>query len=105
MNAALATYRGEVAAQKNRRLECSRPPAALDSGTCSLEHAKHDGADKGECDIRGNNAQSADQSHGKPPWFTSLPAVTSKLANRSNRRKSALLSLATPALANVVKKS
>ena len=27
----------------------------------ALEHAEHDGADKGECDIRGDNAQSADK--------------------------------------------
>jgi hypothetical protein len=26
----------------------------------SLEHAEHDGADKGDCEIRGNHAQSAD---------------------------------------------
>ena len=38
----------------------------------ALEHAKHDGADKGEGHIGGNNAQSADESHGKTPWFTSL---------------------------------
>jgi hypothetical protein len=41
-----------------------------------LEHAEHDGADKGECEISGNNAQSADEAHGKSPWFTSLPVVT-----------------------------
>ncbi|SRR6266513_5087110 len=56
-----------------------------------LEHAEHDGPDKSDCHIRGNNAQSADESHGKPPWFTSLPTVTSKLANRSGWKKSALL--------------
>ena len=26
-----------------------------------LEHAEHDGADKGECDVRGYNAQFADE--------------------------------------------
>jgi hypothetical protein len=26
-----------------------------------LEHAEHDGADEGECDIGGDNAQSADE--------------------------------------------
>ena len=31
-----------------------------------LEYAEHDRANKGDCDIRGNNAQSADQSHEKP---------------------------------------
>jgi hypothetical protein len=58
-----------------------------------LEHAEHDGADKGECDISGNNAQSAGQSHGKP--------LAVHVAARSNARagkpfqpeKSALLSI------------
>jgi hypothetical protein len=38
-----------------------------------LDHAQHDGADKGECDIGGYNTQSADDSHGNSPWFTPLP--------------------------------
>jgi hypothetical protein len=42
----------------------------------ALEHAQHDRADKGEGDTRGNYAQSADESHGKTPWFTSLLALT-----------------------------
>jgi hypothetical protein len=62
-----------------------------------LEHAEHDRANKGDCDIRGNNAQSADQSHEKTSLFTSLPAVTPKLTNGSRRKKSALLSLAASA--------
>ena len=33
----------------------------------ALEHAEHDRADKSDCDIRGNNAQSADESHGNAP--------------------------------------
>jgi hypothetical protein len=32
----------------------------------ALDHAEHDRADKGERDIGGNNAQFADESHGKP---------------------------------------
>jgi hypothetical protein len=43
-----------------------------------LEYAQHDRTDKGESDIRCDNAQSAHESHGKPPWFTSLPVVTFK---------------------------
>ena len=31
----------------------------------ALEHAEHDRADKSDCDIRGYNAQSADESHAK----------------------------------------
>ena len=64
------------------------------------EHAEHDRADKGESDIRGDDAQSADQGT-KGHWQTSqihfgvhdLPAVTRKLAGRSTPKKSALLSI------------
>src|ERR1700687_5561327 len=42
---------------------------------------------------------------GKAPWFTSLPAVTPKIANRSRRKKSVLLSLDISAAGNVVKNS
>jgi hypothetical protein len=58
-----------------------------------LEDAEHDGADKRQRQIRGNNAQSGGERHGKAPWFTSLPAVTRKLINRSARKKSGLLPL------------
>ena len=40
----------------------------------ALDHAEHDRADKSDCDIRGNNAQSADESHGK----TSLVHVAAR---------------------------
>src|ERR1700738_949862 len=48
-------------------------------GEKPLEHAEYDGADKGDCHIRGHNAQAADErtqkAHfGKSPWFRSLPA-------------------------------
>ena len=36
----------------------------------ALEHAEHDGADKGECDIRGDNAQSADKRTDEGHWGT-----------------------------------
>jgi hypothetical protein len=47
----------------------------------ALQQSEHDRADKGEGHIGRNNAQSADQSHEQPPWFTSLPAVTPKASN------------------------
>ena len=47
-----------------------------------LEHAEHDRANKGDCDIRGNNAQSADQSHGK----TSLVHVAARGNAEANKR-------------------
>jgi hypothetical protein len=61
---------------------------------CLSDHAQHDRADKGECDIGRNNAQSADDSHGNAPWLTPLPNVTTKIANGSAIKKSALLSIA-----------
>src|SRR5207245_195026 len=45
-------------------------------GSSSLEHAEHNGADKGEGDIRGYNAQSADESHGNAPLVHVVPAIT-----------------------------
>jgi hypothetical protein len=55
----------------------------------ALKHPEHDGADKGEGEIRGYNAQFADQRTDKSHWEVSLvqilPAVTPRLANRSGR--------------------
>jgi hypothetical protein len=47
-----------------------------------LEHAEHDRANKGQCDIRGNNAQFADQSHEK----TSQVQVTARGNAEANNR-------------------
>jgi hypothetical protein len=66
-----------VRAHENaRRLEESKPPGAIKFRVVRavLEHAKHDRANKGECDIRGNNAQSVDESHGE----TSLVHVAAR---------------------------
>jgi len=89
----IARPRPSAGHENARRLDRSKPPGAKIRVVVRkpLEHAEHDGPDKSDCHIRGNNAQSADESHGKPPWFTSLPTVTSKLANRSGWKKSALL--------------
>ena len=52
-----------------------------------LDHAQHNRTDKGESDIRGNNAQSASESHGKPPWFASLAVVTLEATKPFQREK------------------
>jgi hypothetical protein len=52
----------------------SRRAPSNSGGAKALEQAEHDRANKGECDIRGNNAQSADESHGK----TSLVHVAAR---------------------------
>src|SRR5712675_3802881 len=78
-----------------------------------LEHAEHDGADKGECEIGGDDAQSADkrtyEGHWEGSLGWSLPAITRKVASRSRPIKSALLSIPTSpqgsAPGNVVKDS
>ena len=57
----------------------------------ALEHAKYDGANKGDCQIRGNNAQSAAERHGETSLVHVVPAITLKLAKRSRRKKSAVL--------------
>jgi hypothetical protein len=54
----------------------------FDAGkTSALEHTEHDGADEGECDIRGNNAQSTDESH----WECSLVHVAARFNHEANR--------------------
>jgi len=69
-----------------------------------LEHAKHDGADKGKGEVGGHDAQLADErtkGHGNPPKAASianvksapLPAITRKLAIGFTPKKSALLSI------------
>ena len=73
-----------------------RPPGAeLMTWSNALEQAEDDGADEGERDVRGHNAQLAQQRtreiHWTLPWFTSLPALTQKLASGSRPKKSALL--------------
>jgi hypothetical protein len=50
-----------------------QPPGSMNKVGCLLDHAEHDGADKGERDIGGNNTQSADDGHGNSPRFTPLP--------------------------------
>jgi hypothetical protein len=71
------------------------PTAGLDAINvgCLLDHAEHDGADEGERDIGGNNAQSADDSHGNSPWFTPLPD-NHENSKAFPERKSALLTIA-----------
>ena len=38
----------------------------------ALKQTEHDGADKGECDIGGDNAQSADERTDEDHWELSL---------------------------------
>jgi hypothetical protein len=46
-----------------RRLDRSKPPGVINlaCGAYRLEHAEHNRADKGERDIRDNNAKPADE--------------------------------------------
>ena len=58
-----------------------------------LEDAEHDGSDKGKGEIRGHNAQSADESHGKAPLVTSLSALIREPGRMFRRKKAILLSV------------
>jgi hypothetical protein len=86
---------GDAAHENAQRLDRSKPPGAQNSGcgARALNYAKHNGGDKGEGHIRGNNAESADESHGKPPLVHVAARITLNLADRSTAKKSALLSL------------
>ena len=64
----------------------------------NLEHAEHDGADKGEGDVGGHDAQLTDErtkGHRSPPKVIVAPlhAITRKLAIGFMPKKSVLLSL------------
>jgi hypothetical protein len=48
------------------------------SGYGGLENAKNDRADKGYCDIRGNNAQSADERTEERHWESSRVHVAAR---------------------------
>jgi hypothetical protein len=47
----------------------TQPPGVFLGDRCAglSDHAKHDGANKGEGHIRGKDAQLADESHGNAP--------------------------------------
>ena len=67
-------------------------------GYWALEHAEHDGADKGEGDVGGHDAQLTDErtkGHRSPPKVIVAPlhAITRKLAIGFMPKKSALLSI------------
>jgi hypothetical protein len=50
-----------------------------------LEKPEHDRADEGDCDIRSNNAQSADESHESPLYLTPVPALTVRFNVEANK--------------------
>ena len=62
---------------------CSRRVRHVGS---NLEHAQHDRADNGECDIRGHHAQSPDEWTAEDHWETSLVDVAARINNRNGDR-------------------
>ena len=76
-----------------------RPPGeGSKTWTGSLEHAEHDGADEGEGNVRGNNAQFADEWTHEGHWEYSLGSRRARkerrrLAKRSRPKKAGLLSI------------
>jgi hypothetical protein len=63
---------------KNPAAGSSRPPGSLKPVKPGLKHAQHDGADKGESQIRGYNAQPADQWTDESHWEGSLVHVAAR---------------------------
>jgi len=61
-----------------------RAPKRLSGWCCQivLEHAEHDGADESKCDIRGDNAQSADERTYEGHWESSLVHVAARCNSR-----------------------
>jgi hypothetical protein len=61
--------------------------------SAALEHAEYDGADKGEGDVSGHHAQSADEGtkgHRNSPELTSLPALSAEINNARFAKKGRL---------------
>jgi hypothetical protein len=54
-------------------------------GYSVLEHAEHDRADKGECDVGGNNAQSADERTHEGHWERSPIRVAAHCDVEANK--------------------
>jgi hypothetical protein len=59
----------------------------------SLDHAEHDGADKGHGEVRGDYAQSPGERHELAPSMRAALRAGSWLTESSLLKKSALLSL------------
>ena len=58
-----------------------QPPSAVNFRAVivkALKHSEHDGADKGECEIRGYNAQFADERTDESHWELSLVHVAAR---------------------------
>jgi len=79
---------------RHRLAELKTPGGRNDAGRraqisrLSLEHAEHDGADEDECEIRGNNAQLADESHGNPPLVYVAAGINDRIYQTVPREKS-----------------
>ena len=73
------------------------PAQRLCANNRALKHAEHDGADKREGDIRGQNAQVTDErTKGHPPLPSSRhyrPCSRNKVATRFSAKKSDSLSM------------
>jgi hypothetical protein len=72
---------------------------ARDAVEILLDYAKHDGADKSQGEVRGNNAQSSDERHGMLPLFARALRAAGWLTESLFPKKSALLSLIGPCVA------
>ncbi|WFU43079.1 hypothetical protein QA640_11875 [Bradyrhizobium sp. CB82] len=70
-------------------LEIARvPPAVVD--VWKLDHTKNDSADKSHCEVRGNNAQSADERHRAAPSVCASLRATDKVNSESVSEKVSL---------------
>jgi hypothetical protein len=72
-----------------------RPPGLVRFrlSVSALEHAEYDSADKGEGDVSGHHAQSADEGtkgHRNSPELTSLPALSAEINNARFAKKGRL---------------
>jgi hypothetical protein len=83
--------------EKTRRSSAGFFETINEDASTALEHAKHNGADKGEGDVGGYDAQLADErtkGHGKSSeGRVDSPAITRKVTIGFTPKKSAVLSI------------
>jgi len=82
-----ASSGGNLAMKKARRPENPGRRALFVRvvALATLEHPKHDGADKGDCDIRGNNVHFADQRTQQSHRNISVVHVTARLTPEASK--------------------
>lgn len=76
-----------ISYRKKQSARRGRPPGAeLMAWSNALEHAENDGADEGERDVRGHNAQLAQQRTREIHWEAPLAHNAARINAKASKR-------------------